>query len=240
MPKADWGAGASGAVSGGISGFTAGGPIGGAVGAVTGGLAGLFGGKKKQKPKRISRLDPSQQKNYKDYIASLRGEGGPFNDLYNFDTQGANNNFDQNVSRPANRNFNENIIPGITGQFRGQNMMNSSYTGEALGRAGRDVQENLDAQRSNMIFNGQQGALDRKERGVKDFLNMQTFDYEKPEQSPMSGIMSTLGPQAANFLTDYLSKKGGGGNSMMSSSGGSSMMSGGNQALLQSAQNFRA
>lgn len=200
---------ASGAMSGAAMGSSFG-PIGTGVGAVVGGLTGLFGSKKKKKkPKQISTLDPKQQALYNDYVSSIRGEG-PFNDLYQYDTEGANQNFDQNVSRPAYRNFQENIIPGITGQFRSNNLQNSSYTGEALSRAGRNVQENLDAQRSNMIFGGQENAKQNKQNSMNNILNMQTFAYDRPgAQNPgtIDQILGKLGPQAGEWFADYISKK---------------------------------
>ncbi len=213
MPKTDWGSGISGAASGAAMGSFLG-PVGTAGGAILGGVMGLFGGKKKKKkPKQISTLDPNQQALYKDHMDGLRGQG-QFADLYKYDAEGANANFDQNVSRPAYRNFQENIIPGITGQFRSQNLMNSSYTGEALGRAGRNVQENLDAQRSNMIFNGQQNANNNRMNGVQNALNMQTMAYQKPgpqNPSTLDQILGSLGEHSGQYLADYFSKGSGGG-----------------------------
>lgn len=212
---ADWGAGLSGAASGASIGSAAG-PWGAAAGGVIGGAIGLFGGsggkKKKKKNKPISTLDPMQQKLYEQYISSLSGQG-QFSDLYNWNARGANKNFDMNVSRPAYRNFNENIIPGITGQFRQNNLMNSSYAGEALGRAGRNVQENLDAQRSNMHFQGDQNAMAAKRNSINEILNLQTQAYLQPGSPQPNGIDSILGqlaPMGGSFLADYF--KGGGSN----------------------------
>ena len=220
MPKPDWSGGVGGAVSGAASGAyvgSIGGPIGTAVGAglgfLGGGASGLFGGKKKKKkgqngPNKLSTLDPQQQQLYDQYVSSLRGEG-PFSNLYNYDTEGANANFDANVSRPAYRNFQENIIPGITGQFRGGNLGRSSYVGESLSRAGRDVQEGLDAQRSNMIFQGQQQANMNKQNAINNILGTQTFSYEKPEAktpSTIDQILGSLGPAAGEWLADYFKK----------------------------------
>lgn len=214
MAKYSAGSAASGAMSGASIGSTFG-PWGTAAGAVIGGVAGLFGSKKKKnkKPKPISTLDPQQQALYGDYIASLRGDG-PFNDLYNFDSEGYNNVFDQTVARPAYRNFQENVIPGITGQFRSNNLGTSSYTGEALSRAGRNVQENLDAQRSANIFAGQQQANQNKMAGIQNILGMQTFAYQKPKEGAPSGIdqiLGTLAPQAGEWFADYLKGIGKGG-----------------------------
>ncbi len=205
---ADFGAGLTGAASGAATGSTFG-PWGAVAGGVIGGVTGLFGKKKKKKkPKAMSTLDPQQQELYNKYIASLSGEG-EFADLYNFDAEGANANFDANVSRPAYRNFQENIIPGITGQFRQNNLQNSTYTGEALGRAGRNVQENLDAQRANMQFQGQQNAQQNKQQGINNVLNMQTQAYQRPEASKPSTIdqiLNTAGPAASEWFANYLSK----------------------------------
>lgn len=206
MAKYNVGSGVSGAISGGSLGSMFG-PIGTAVGAVGGGFAGLFGSKKKrQKNKKMSTLDPQQQGLYNDYISSIRGEG-PFSDMYNFDSKGYNDVFDQTVSRPANRNFQENIVPQITGQFRSNNLQNSSYAGESLSRAGRDVQENLDAQRSQNIFQGQQQANSNKQNAINNILNTQTFAYNKGTERTPSGIdqiLNTVAPQAGEWFADYI------------------------------------
>lgn len=168
--------------------------------------AGLSLFKKKKKKKKISTLSKEQEALHNDNMAGLRGQG-PLADLYSYNEDAANSNFDKNVSRPANRNFQENIIPQITGQFRQNNLQNSSYTGEALSRAGRNVQENLDAQRSNMIFNGQQNAQEARRTGINNSINTQTFAYQKPGKSTLDNIISSVGPQAAESFSDYLNKK---------------------------------
>jgi len=205
---------AGGGVSGAMTGASVGsifGPVGTGLGALTGGLFGLFGSKKKKKkPKQMSTLDPQQQALYKDYIASIRGEG-PFSGMYNFDDQGYNEVFDKTTSRPAYRNFQENIIPSITGQFRSNNLQNSTYAGEALSRAGRDVQENLDAQRSANIFSGQQQANVNKQNAINNILGSQTFAYSKPgakTPSTIDQILGSVGPAAGEWFADYLKTQG--------------------------------
>lgn len=217
MAKYDSGKGLSAGISGAGTGLALGGPVGAAVGGLVGLASGLFGNKKKKKPaplKKVSTLDPRQQKLYADYERSVRGKG-PFSELYNWDAKGANQNFDANVSRPAYRNFQENIIPGITGQYRSNNLMNSSYSGGALSRAGRDVQENLDAQRSNMQFAGQQQSQTNRQNAMNNILGMQTFAYDRgaPQQqkgpSTLDQILSSVGPAAGDYLANYLSKGSG-------------------------------
>lgn len=205
----DFGNIASGAASGAMAGSAAG-PWGTAGGALLGGVSGLFGSKnkKKKKPKMRSRLDPQQQSLYDDYVRSIRGEG-PMSNMYNFDSEGYNDTFDQTVGRPAYRNFQENIIPGITGQFRQGNTMNSSYAGEALSRAGRSVQENLDSQRSANIFQGQQQSNMNKQNAMQNILGKQTFDLERPQQgsgNAIDQILGKVGPAAGEWFADYLKK----------------------------------
>lgn len=205
MVKYDTGTGISGGLTGAQAGFAMGGPVGGAIGGAIGLTTGFFGNKKKKK-KPHSTLDKNQQQIYNDYIASLRGEG-PNADLFNFDANQYNNVFDQTIGRQAYRNFNENIIPSITGQFRGGNLMNSSYAGESLSRAGRDIQENLDALRSQNVFQGQQQANQNRMNATQNLLNLQTQAFERPEGSTIDKILSQVGPQASELFADYIKKK---------------------------------
>lgn len=207
----DWGNVGSGAAGGAAIGTSFLPGWGTAIGAGVGGVLGLFGKKKKKKkPKQISTLDPQQQELYGNQMAALRGEG-PMAGLYNFDAEGYNNVFDQTVGRPAYRNFQENVIPNITGQFRGNNLMNSSYAGQSLSRAGRDVQENLDAQRSANIFQGQQQANQNKINASQNLLGLQTQAYQRPEEgkpSTIDQILNSVGSAGGEWLADYVKNMG--------------------------------
>lgn len=202
----NFGGAASGAISGASMGSAFGGP-GAAIGGALGGIAGLFGKNKKRKPKKISTLDPQQQGLYNDYVGSLRGQG-PFADMYNYDANMANQVFDANVAKPAYRGFQENIIPQITGQFRGNNLMNSSYTGEALARKGRDVQENLDALRLQNQFAGQQQSQANRQNALQNILGMTTFDYQgrAPKSNMIDQILGATGPAAGQWFSNFLNK----------------------------------
>jgi len=216
MPRADWENGAGGAISGATTGASVGSVIpgigtavGGVVGGLIGGISGLFGKKKKKKDKKKTTLDPLQQALYNEYIAGIRGEG-PMRDMYNFDSSAYNDVFDQTVGRPAYRNFQENVIPSITGQFRKNGLQNSSYVGDSLSRAGRDVQENLDAQRAANIFSGQQQANQNKQNAINSVLGTQSFAYSKtgaPQPGVIDQILSSLGPAAGQWFADYINKR---------------------------------
>lgn len=218
MPKADYGAGATGALTGAASGAVIGSAvpvvgtaIGAVVGSLVGGLTGLFGGKKKKKAKKIDTMSPEQKRLFQMQYQGLMGEG-PLSNLYNFDEKGARKNFEQMYSQPAYQNFQEGVVPGITGAFRGGNLQNSSYLGGALSKAGTDVQRNLDAQLANMLYQGQQASLDRRTQGINSLLGMQTFAYQKPEQQqPGYGeqFLGGFSNAAGKYTADYLNKNSG-------------------------------
>ncbi len=217
MAKYDFSQGASGALSGAASGAAIGSVvpgigtgIGAAGGALIGGISSLFGSKKKKtKPKRLNTFDPQQQQLYQQYISSLTGKG-PLADMYNYNPEQANQNFDANVSRPAYRNFEENIVPTVTGQFRQGGLMNSSYAGDALARRGRDVQENLDAQRSNMHYLGQQNTQASRQNAINSILGTQSFAYSKPgakQPGAIDQILGSVAPAAGEWFANYLRDK---------------------------------
>lgn len=189
---ADFGAGITGAMSGAGLG-SAFGPPGAIIGGLAGGIAGLFGGPKKKKakkPQRISTLDKSQSRLNQQQYQALRGEG-QFADLYNYNPQMANKVFDQTIGRPAYRAFQEEVVPGITGAFRTQGLQNSSYVADALAKRGRDVQESLDAQRTQYLYGQEQNAQQAKRSAIENLQNRQTFAYEMPQApAPNAGAGS--------------------------------------------------
>lgn len=183
MPKADWGSGTSGALGGASTGAAIGSiipgvgtAIGAGVGGLIGGFSGLFGGKKKKK--KVSAFDKNQQKLNQQQHQAILGKG-PLADLYNYDPEAANQVFDQNIANPAYRKFQENVIPGITGQFRSNGLMNSSYAGDAISKLARDIQESLNSQRTQYLYGEQKDAQNAKREAVNSLQNQQTFAYDK-------------------------------------------------------------
>jgi len=177
---ANWTGAATGALGGASTGATIGSiipgvgtGIGAAVGGLVGGAAGLFGNKKKKK-KKLSSLDKRQQELNKQQHESILGKG-PLADLYNYDPEKANEVFDKNIANPAYRKFQEDLAPQITGQFRSNGLQNSSYAGDALAKTARDIQENLNAKRSEYLYGEQNNAREAKRTAVENLQNRQTF-----------------------------------------------------------------
>ncbi len=212
---ADWTGGATGALGGASTGATIGSvipgvgtAIGAGVGGLIGGIAGLFGGKKKKK--KVSSLDKRQQQLNKQQHEAILGKG-PLSDLYNYDPEAANAVFDQNVARKAYRDLNESAIPSVTGQFRNQGLMNSSYAGDAIAKLARDVQENLDAQRSQYLYGEQKDARSAKRNAVENLQNRQTFAYDKNGSGgggfDINTVLKSVTPEMTDQIANYFKPK---------------------------------
>jgi len=226
MSKFDTGGALAGGASGASIGAAFGAP-GAAIGGLAGGLLGAFGRKKKKKPKPISTLDKTQQGLYNKYAQGLQGKG-QFADLFNFNPDQAKDVFNKNFAQPAYQQFQEEVVPGITGQFRGGNLQNSSYLGGALSKAGTDVQKNLDAQLANMLYQGQNDSVERRINGINNLLNMQTFAYKQPQSSGGDQAFSALtnigGKAAGAFFNNSFSGGSGSGSNALATPGQASFI----------------
>ncbi len=187
MVRYDASYGAQGALTGASIGTSILPGYGTAAGAAIGSTLGFFAPRKKKK--KISTLDKQQQQLYGQYHAALQGQG-QFADMFNYNPQQDTDYFNKSIAAPAYQNYKENVVPTITGAFRGGNLGKSSYLGGALGKAGSDVQKNLDAQLSQMLSQGHENALNRRVNAVNSLLNMQTFAQEKPQPSPLDTAIS--------------------------------------------------
>ena len=189
---------ASGGLSGAATGFSIGGPIGAGVGAIAGGLLGGLGG---SRAKKISTLDKNQKRLNQQYSEGLEGKG-KFANLFNFDSNAAMQNFQTSYANPAINNWKQEVVPGITGSFRGGNLQNSSYLGGALAKSGEAVQTDLNSRMADMLYQGQQSAMDRRLKSLQDILDRQTFAYQQPQEgagaSMLSGLSSGVGQGLAN------------------------------------------
>lgn len=215
MPKLDYTSGATGAISGASTGAMFG-PWGALAGGLAGGAAGLFGGgrKKKKRAKPMSTLDPNQQVVNQNQFQSFTGQG-PYADLYDYNPQGANDVFEQTIANPAYRNLQEKAIPGITGAFRNQGLMNSSYAGDALARLTRDVQESLNAQRAKYLYDRESEARNAKRNAIENFQNRETVNYDTGNYSGGSGfdinkILGSVSPEMLNGLAGLFNSGSGG------------------------------
>lgn len=158
------------------------------IGALLGGFAGSGGSYKK-----VSRFDKDQRDLFSLLKEAIQGGGGPFGDLVSpFDEEAAGERFEQGVARPALDQFREQIIPQITGQFRGQNLGESSYLGQGLSREGSRLESDLAAAKANQLFQGREAGLERRLKALQNYLGTQTFDY-MPKTNTLDNILKGAG-----------------------------------------------
>lgn len=205
----DWQSGASGAGTGAIYGGQIGGPWGALAGAGIGALGGFFGGEKNKKPgNQLSTFDPYQKQLYEQQAQALQGGSGPLADIYGqYNPELMKNYYEQAYAQPQYQEFQENIVPTITGQFRGQNLQNSSYLGGALAKAGTIVQNNLNAQMAGLLYQGQNSQMDRRASALNRILNLQTHVNERPQPSIFDNLLTSLAGGAGDLLGDYLKNR---------------------------------
>jgi hypothetical protein len=208
MAKYDAGSAVSGAAAGAKVG-SVGGPWGSLAGGVIGGALGLLSSKKKKKRKPKSTLDKRQQQLNEAQHDSIFSKG-PLADLYNYDPEAANDVFDKTRVNKAYRDLNERAIPSVTGQFRNQGLMRSSYAGDAIGRLTRDVQENLDAERSKYLYAEQSDARNAKRNAVENLQNRNTQaqDLRPRSKSTMDQLMSSFTPENIESVKNLFSNLG--------------------------------
>lgn len=220
MVKLNVGSGLSGAASGATLGGSIGGGPGAAIGAGLGGLAGLFGGGEK-KAKTQSTLDPKQRALLDEYLTAAQTGQGPLAQLFGpTDLTGYQNFFQRNFADPALQRFKEEIIPNITGQFRGAGLGQSSYLGEALGKAGTDVQKGLDDKLADILFQAEQGTMQNRRGAVENILGMNTMAQGRPQQTSIAGLLEQLGMGAGDVLKNYLGGQSNANNNLSSLFGG--------------------
>ncbi len=208
MARLDLGGAVSSGAAGVATGAASGNPLIAAGTGLLGFASGLLGGKKKKKKR--STLDKRQQQINEQQAQGIMGQG-QFADLYNYDPEAANAVFDKDVARPAYRNFQESVIPGITGSFRSEGLQNSSYAGDALSKAGRDVQESLDAKRSRFLYDERGASRDAKRNAVENYQNRTNFDYDTSDQGgfDIDKIVKSIGPGGLEKLSKWLDQQKG-------------------------------
>ncbi len=82
--------------------------------------------------------------------------------MKSFDPQATTNFFNQSVAAPAIRNFQRNIVPGISERFAGKNALKSGAFGQSLATAGADLTSDLSAQLGALLFNTENATNDRR------------------------------------------------------------------------------
>lgn len=163
-------------------------------------LGSFFGGKGKKR----STLDKRQKKLYKDQMSAIYGKG-PLANLYQFDPNATTQMFQDVYAKPAYQQFQEEVVPNITGSFRGKNLQNSSYLGQGLSKAGSDVQAGLDRNLAEMLYKGQQDALNRRANAISGLQGMNTQAIDT-SGSPLDEFLAQLGGAGSKYILENIFK----------------------------------
>lgn len=137
-----------------------------------------------------------------------------------------------NIARLGNRNFTENIMPGIDSTFAGTGQYGSSRNADILGRAARDVQADITGQQAQALNTGYQNAQTAYGNDMNRYIQAGQVANQAGQigsnaaQSAMQGYSNLAGQQANLAAGDVAS---------LSAAG--QMQYGQDQARLTSAQN---
>jgi hypothetical protein len=172
---------------------------------IIGVIMGLFGSSAKSK--QISKLGPEQQGLYGQLQQALQsqGAGGAFGSTADYyrDLLDPNSQNMQQMAAPEMRNFQENIIPGLSEQFAGMGSGGLSSSGfrNAAVNAGTDLSERLGALRAQLRQQGAQGLSQLGQFGLGQFNENQYFPSS-------SGLLGALAPAAGMALGSFLGPAG--------------------------------
>lgn len=138
----------------------------------------LFGGK--DKIKKAKTLSPEQEELMALITEGLKTGQGPLADIFGgFNKQA----FEEGVTQPALKNFQENILPMIQEKFIAGNQVAGSGMRRGQLKAATDLQSQLAA----LMYQAQQDAIKNRSEGLKTSLGTQTF--QNIYQQGKSGII---------------------------------------------------
>lgn len=157
----------------------------------------LFGKSAKTKSKPI--YNPQQENLLNQILGGIQpGLGSGVQNLQNI--LGGGPEAFQAFETPARRAFEQQTLPTIAERFTGmfgEGSQRSSAFGQALGTAGRELEENLAAQRAGL----QTGALNQLLQLLGPALTPRKYEYTRPREA---GFLENVGVGAAQGLAQAL------------------------------------
>ena len=83
--------------------------------------------------------------------------------------------------------------------------MNSSYAGDALAKLARDVQEDLDARRTQYLYGEQQDARNARRNAINSIQGRSTFNYDtSPRQGfNIDSILNQVTPERIDLIRQW-------------------------------------
>lgn len=129
--------------------------------------------------KQVSAISP-EEKQFLDLINQAVSGTGPLAGLGQYNPAETASRFNQAVAQPLITQFNEEILPGITGQFRGAGLGRSTFAGQAAARAG----EGLERQLSSGLAQYQTSQQNQANQNLLNLLNLYLGKEQTALQAP--------------------------------------------------------
>lgn len=173
----------------------------------------LFG--KKDKAKKFDTLTGGQMDVLNQLLAGLQGQGGAFGGMFGeFDPTATANMWEQGVAAPAMRNFQQRVIPSIMQSFADQGA--SSGLSNSLATAGRDMEENLNAQLAQYMWQAQMQQQQNRMAGLGLGLGTKAFQpyVQQGYAGMIPGFLQSFGEGAGYGLGKQFGSGIGGGNAV--------------------------
>lgn len=163
-------------------------------------VMGFFGGSSEIR-ENVSTLRPEQEGIYDQLTAAAkgkRGAGGAFGTAadYYMDLLSNNSQDYQNFANPMLRQYNEEIVPGLSEQFAGMGAGGLSSSGfrNAQLQGATDLSERLGALRSQLRQQGVQGLQNLGTQGL------QSYSQNMVTQPGSEGFLSSMAPILGGVL----------------------------------------
>lgn len=157
-------------------------------------------------PKKLSSLDPNQQKLWNTFTDRLQNFSGADQSSIDYLMQLMDPNSEavSQFTAPHMRQFNEQTVPGLAERFAGMGGMggglSSSGFGQSLSAAGSGLQEKLAALKAGLGTQAANNLMNTYGNRMGTAMGTQTFGYQKPQQS----MLETLGPAILQNLPQIL------------------------------------
>lgn len=141
---------------------------------------------KKDKVKKFDVLNQGQTDMLNQLLQGLMGQGGQFGEMFGeFDPTQTTNMWEQGVAAPAMRNFQQRVIPSIMQSFADQGA--SSGLSNSLATAGRDMEENLNSQLAQYLWQAQMQHQQNRMQGLG--LGLGTKQFMPYTQAGYAGLV---------------------------------------------------
>jgi hypothetical protein len=153
-----------------------------------------------EKRENVSTLRPEQEDLYQQLINSTKGSGagGAFGDSADYyrDLMSDDSNAFNNFAAPQMRQYNEDIVPGLSEQFAGMGSGGLSSSGfrNAQIQGATDLSERLGAIRANLRHAGAQGLANIGQQGLQNYSQNMVTQQGSP------GFLAGIAPAAGQAI----------------------------------------